>query len=353
MSTKYLVNIISIEKEQERWNDLLFGSKYPSYRSSIPYAYSKERNKRKVTTHIFTKNGEDIAGVHYILKKSKFNIIISAEILLGFVFKYEPNQELLQFIIDHFIKFAKINKASYISITPWMPKSVRGETTRLEQVFNKVLIKYEQIIPGRHTYWIDLSRNEDVLLKSMKRQTRYEVRKGLKSNIETTIYSELEETAINKFWEFYVKIGKHKGFNMYSEARFKNELITLLKSKQANLFELKYNNVVVNYSFASNFGIASYMHGAINFDFKELEGCPSPGPLAQWIMITTSKSNGANFYDMGFCPGPEPYKEHPKYDIWRFKYGFGGDHVQFLPTYGKSLKPIRGRIIKYLKYKKL
>ena len=63
------------------------------------------------------------------------------------------------------------------------------------------------------------------------------------------------------------------------------------------------------------------------------------------------KNNGVGIYDMGFCPGPVPVLNHPAYNIWRFKYGFGGDHVEFLPTYGKVLDQIKGRAFKLIKNK--
>ncbi|MCD4677608.1 MAG: peptidoglycan bridge formation glycyltransferase FemA/FemB family protein, partial [Desulfobacula sp.] len=91
---------------------------------------------------------------------------------------------------------------------------------------------------------------------------------------------------------------------------------------------------------------------AMNPEFKKLEGCPPPGSIAQWAMIKAMKAQGMKIYDMGFCPGHVPLKEHPHYQIWRFKYGFGGDHVEFLPTYGIIMQPIKGKVFHYLKYKK-
>jgi hypothetical protein len=38
--------------------------------------------------------------------------------------------------------------------------------------------------------------------------------------------------------------------------------------------------------------------------------------------------------------------------MWRFKHGFGGEPIEFMPTYGMTLSPIRGKLFQYLKYKK-
>ncbi len=339
-------------KNKQRWNKLLKQSLYPSYRQSIEYENSKEINNRSVTSNIFNKNGEDIAGVHYSIKYSRF--LKTADILSGFVFKYEPTKELLEYIINHFIEFAKANHATYIRINPWLPQIIKDKKTDYPLLFNDLLKqkKIEILKEGRHTYWIDLSKDEDEILKLMKKQTRYEVKQALKSEIFVEIFDKPHIKYINEFWEQYKFLGRYKGFNMYNENDFKHELYSLLDAGLAYLYILYYKNRTINFSFASNFGISSYMHGAINYDFKKIEGCPSPGQFAQWKMITTSKKNNAKFYDLGFCPGSVPQKEHPSYKIWRFKYGFGGDHVQFLPIYGMAIQPLRGRMFKFIKYKK-
>jgi lipid II:glycine glycyltransferase (peptidoglycan interpeptide bridge formation enzyme) len=69
-------------------------------------------------------------------------------------------------------------------------------------------------------------------------------------------------------------------------------------------------------------------------------------------MIRALKKMGLKTYDMGFCPGPVPVDDHPAFNIWRFKYRFGGKYVQYMPVYGKKLKPLTGSIFEYLKYRK-
>lgn len=340
-------------KDKARWNELLYSSLYPSYRQSFEYERSKTIHGREVTTFVFSLNNKDIAGVHYSIKKSKYNLLITADILTGFVFKETPTKKLLEDLLNHFTSFAKKNNASFLHFSPWLPDTIRQQKTEFYSIFNSVLSEngWEIANKGKHTYWIDLLKGKDELLKQMKRQTRYDVRQGIKSEIKTEVYSEINDEHIEDFWQHYKLLGERKQFSMYTEQSFKNEVATLVNSGAANLFVAKFNNTTVNYSVASNFGVASYLHGAINPNFKALKGCPSPGPLAQWEMISYVKQKDATIYDMGFCPGPVPDKSHPSYQIWRFKYGFGGYHVQFLPTYGKIINPVRGRIFRYLKYK--
>jgi lipid II:glycine glycyltransferase (peptidoglycan interpeptide bridge formation enzyme) len=292
-----------------------------------------------------------VAGVQYSIAQSKFNLISTADIVQGFVFTHEPSEQLVMQMLDHFLSWAKEQKAGYVRVHPWLPATIAGKETGYDSLFEKAfsLCGFEVIKSGRHTYWLDLSLSEEALLSKMTRKTRYEVKQGLKSDIRFTLYEKPDTGIIEQFWDLYKLLGQNKGFSMYPEQKFKNEIHVLLETGNAMLFVASYNDTIVNFSIASNSGIASYLHGAINPEFKNLEGCPSPGQVAQWTMITEMKRRGAVTYDMGFCPGPVPDSAHPAYNIWRFKYGFGGDHVQFLPTYGKVLHPLKGRIFKFLR----
>ncbi|MFW5803653.1 MAG: lipid II:glycine glycyltransferase FemX [bacterium] len=350
------INVIQIHyKDKKRWNSLLQESLTPSYRQTMEYAESKEINNRATATFIFQRNNEDIAGVHYSTKSLFFSKLKTCDIQSGVIWKESPDEISLSYIVNHFIDWAQKNKAAFISFSPWLPLKIDGETTNFEKIYNKILNEKKFTIAkkGRHTYWLDLKLTEDLLLKKMRRKTRYDVKQGIKSNIVITEVTAPDNTIIHRFWELYSKLGKQKNFNILKEGIFKHNVNFFLKSGLASLFVAKFGERIINISLASKIGIASYMYGAINPDFKKLEGCPPPGHVAQWEMIKTMKRIGLKNYDMGFCPGPIPNPEHPAYQIWRFKYGFGGMHVEFLPTYVKVLKPISGRVIRYLKYKQL
>ena len=345
------INSISIlrlsKNDEEVWNKLLLTSLNGSYRQSFPHEYSKEAIGRIVETFVFKIDEEIIAGGNYSLKVTKGNVLSVADLLSGFVFKKEPDYSVLRFLVEHFMNWAKKKNASYLRINPWFPKSIGNSTTSYQNLFDNVLNEkgLKLIREGRYTYWLDLSLDEDVLLTNMKKQTRYEVKKGIKSELEIKRFDQQTDNITRDFWNLYKNLGNEKGFEILSESRFFPFVNSLLDSKLASLFFIYCNKKIINISLSSNFCQASYIYGAMHPAFKELN-CTSPGPLAQWEMIKFAKQSGAKIYDMGFCPGPEPLKNHPQYNIWRFKYGFGGDHVEFLPIYGKILQPLRGRILK-------
>jgi lipid II:glycine glycyltransferase (peptidoglycan interpeptide bridge formation enzyme) len=348
------IKTIQLKREDEkRWNKLLLNSVNSSYRQSMPFEYSKENKTRIIFTFIFEHNGEDIAGAHYSLKHSHYNIIKIADILSGFVFREKPNKEVLSFLTKHFLDWANDHKASYARINPWLPKIKDNVQTSYTSLFMSEMnnFGFTAIEKGRHTYWLDLTSSEDQLMKNMKRQTRYDIRQGAKSDIKIEYYEKPSDELFEIFWKLYSFLGNQKSFATLSKERFRKEVVSMMNSGLAMLFLSRFDGIVINASLASNFGEASYMYGAINQEFKKLKNCPSPGHISQWTMISTMKLRKLKIYDLGFAPGNIPVKDDPRYSIWRYKYGFGGQHVEFLPVYGKIIKPLHGRVFQIVKYK--
>jgi len=309
---------------------------------------------QEISSFLFRYRGLNVAGAHYSLKSSFAGIVSTSDIQSGIMFTSEPDKDLIDHILHHFTGWSLQKKTSFLRISPWIPDFIGDEKKDFQNLIQKTLLKrgFRVIVPGRSTYWIDLTQTEDDLLGAMKPKTRYDIKNGIRNGLESQRIDCPDDNLVSDFWNLYSCLGAKKKFNIMPEKKFRDTVFTLLNAGLASLFITKFKGRTVNISMASRTGIASYMFGAADSEFKKIEGCPSPGNFAQWEMIRTMKSLGLKVYDMGFCPGAVPYMEHPAYHIWRFKYGFGGKHVQFMPTYGKVMKPVTGRLFQYLKYKK-
>ncbi len=343
------------DKEEDRWNRLLAEDINSSYRQNMSYQYSKTYNNRNISTFIFIKDDLDFAGAHYSIKKlEKFGIIV-ADAQSGFLFKNYPDKKTYDTITNHFINWAKNKNAAYIRLFPWLPNTINKNTTPISN-WLKPLIKnkgFKAIVPGRFTYWINLEKSEEEILQNMKRKTRYRINRAKKSVLQIIRYDKPSNELFEIFWDLYQYLGSKKGFDILMKKSMEKEFFSLMNSNHASLFVAKCQKVVVNVSFLSTKGIATNMYGAMNPKFKSISDCSSPGQLVQWEMIKYLKSINNKTYDMGFCPGPVPIENSPYYNIWNFKFGFGGDTIQYLPIYGKKLKPLKGLLFQLLKYKKL
>ncbi len=334
---------ISLIDDSQRWNKLLSNSHYPNYMQSIKYEYIKKYLGRDIYTFVFTKQGVDIAGFHCSIKRSYLNIISTSDIISGIVLTQDFNIELLTIIIEHFIEFSRTKKVSYIRISPWLPIiNYSAKAEYLEIIREYLSIKgFREIANGRHTYWINLNLSEEQLFKNLNSQTKRNIKQAIKAGIEVEITEKYNIEKLEIFYKYYSGLGKRKEFSTLSKERFFLETEALF-DKGAALFFLLYQGTIINVAIATTTEISSYYHGALNPDYKKLNGCPSPGHYMQWVMINYLKAKGLKVYDMAFCPGPIPIEEHPSFDMWRFKHGFGGDHIQYMSIYGKKINRLTG-----------
>lgn len=319
----------------------------------MPWEYACVAEKRDVCTFIFEKDGKDIAGANYSIKHAPGNIITIADVLSGFVFREEPSVEVLSFLLEHFFNWAHEKKVAYARITPWLPKSQAGEITTyaswVPDVFKTAGMN--PIAPGRHTYWIDLTMSEDQILSTMKKQTRYNIRKASRQGVEIKKYTKPCKKLFEEFWHLYKRDHQETRSYLKTKKRVELDVIPMLESGLGSLYFAEFYGKMLSVTFVSNFGQSASIHTGISPEVSN-KNCPSPGHLLRWEIIRDLKRLGNKIHDMGFCPGPIPIKEHPMYGIWHFKHSFGGDHVEFLPTYGKVLRQLSGRIFKYLMYRK-
>ncbi|MFZ5942008.1 MAG: lipid II:glycine glycyltransferase FemX [Bacteroidota bacterium] len=350
MGKKYEFCSVSPDREgKERWQNLLSQARYMNYLAAMPYEYTRSLNGRRTVTYIVTHESRDVAGFHLSLKDFLSGLFRTADILSGLVLADEPDEELLDGIARFITGKSREFHATFLRINTWLPGTYSGSETSVAGTVTKAMVNngLKKIRSGRWTYWIDLSTEEEKLLGAMKAQTRRKIRQAAGAEILVETTDEYDDEKVSEFYELYWKLGNRKQFGLLSEQRFREEVKALFESG-ATLFFLKYKGITINVALATRYNYSSYYHGALNPVYKELEGCPSPGHFMQWTMIRYMKEKGLSRYDMAYCPGPVPVEGHPSFDMWRFKYGFGGDAVEFLPVYGKSLQPLRGRIFQFL-----
>lgn len=87
--------------------------------------------------------------------------------------------------------------------------------------------------------------------------------------------------------------------------------------------------ITVNYS-----GTVTYVYGASSNENRNLY----PNYLMQWTMISWAIDTGCRLYDFGGIPGWQD-ENNPKYGIYKFKKGFGGEAINYAGEFIKEYKP--------------
>lgn len=176
---------------------------------------------------------------------------------------------------------------------------------------------------GEYVWILDITKSEEELLMSMRKTTRYLVRKA--KNLGVIIK---KTNDINIFLELYKKTSKRQGF--VGHKGIKEEFEIFARENKAHLYLAEYENQIIAGALILYIGNqAIYHHGASLA--KEI---PASYYL-QWEAIRNAKKAGLNIYNFWGIAKEGNYR-HPWKGLTLFKTGFGGIsreyiHAQDLP----------------------
>jgi FemAB-related protein (PEP-CTERM system-associated) len=151
---------------------------------------------------------------------------------------------------------------------------------------------YPTSLPGRDlyvTFTQDLSPGPEKLLQGMPRDTRYVIRKSLKSGLEWT-----EDLNLQEFYELYAQSVHRLGTPVFSR-----NLFTLLRAifpRQCRLFGVRKGKQAVAGVLCLYFRdqVLPYYAGALAEFYKD-----SPNNFMYWSLIAQSCNEGIRHFDFG------------------------------------------------------
>jgi hypothetical protein len=176
------------------------------------------------------------------------------------------------------------------------------------------------ILPS-NTVFIDLRKSEEVLLKSMKSKTRYNIRLAYRKGVE------VQETGVEEldvWYDLYKQTALRNGLFLHDLSYFRAVLKARANESRSpadvRLLVARINDRPLAAMFLVMTGRrATYLYGASAGEGRQFMGSYA----LQWAAITTARRNKCLEYDMfGVAPRPDP--EHPMHGLYRFKTGFGG-----------------------------
>lgn len=174
------------------------------------------------------------------------------------------------------------------------------------------------------TSQLDLTQDEETLLKNMRKQTRYEIRQSEKKEIivkETT-----DENALKAFYDLQIETAKRQAFVPFSYNYLHEQFKVFAQDKQVVLYSAYQGSQLLAQAFVIFYGKeAAYHYGASTDAGRKL-----PGAYAiQWTAIKEAKKRGMERYNFWGVTHPDE-KSHRFYGVSIFKRGFGGDDVEYL-----------------------
>lgn len=242
------------------------------------------------------------AGNHWIMSIPRGPVFIAGG----------PNKQSFLVFMKQIKKFAEEQQAFLVRFDPPWPAS---SLSILNSSFFKKSLKELQPV---HTLILDTSKSEEELLAGMKSKWRYNIRLAEKRGV-TIRWGESEKDA-EIFSDLMKKTTGRQDFISYNAEYFKTLIRTLAPASQGAFLFAEYKGEVIAGLLVGFFGgMASYLHGASDYDRRALM---APHYL-QWEAIKEAKQRSVNYDFWGVATDPPSNKQEEHWKgVTRFKSGF-------------------------------
>lgn len=213
------------------------------------------------------------------------------------------------------------NNVIFIKFEPNSTKATLGTAK-----FNKLIDNFKKwgFVKGKPlftptTFWIDLLRPEEDILKSFSSKTRYNIRLAQKHGVKVQIDN--SDIAFEKYLELTTETNKRQGFYSHTP-KYHKLMWKHLKNKIAHLLTATYKGEIVStwILFAYD-GFLYYPYGASTDKYKEIMA----NNLMMWEAIKFGKKLGCETFDLW---GREEGKGFTK-----FKEGYNPKVVEFIGSW--------------------
>lgn len=235
------------------------------------------------------------------------------------------DRALVEAVFAKIKTIAEAQNCVFVRLRPQLP------APELSKLDGLGLQKAPMHLHAEHTVILDLTKSAETLLKEMRRQTRYEVRRAEKLGL-TVDWSDTE-AAFQEFHEVQAQTAQRQHFippdlkTLLAERTAFGANARLYQARTAEGEPVAYGLIMIDGNEAEYFEAAS----------TELNH-KLPGAYAlQWQVIQDLQRLGLKRYNLwGIAPANQP--EHRYARVTTFKKGFGGEVVEFVPAQDLVIK---------------
>ena len=255
------------------------------------------------------------------------------EIPCGPILDY-TNRNELELAMAEIYRYAKQNNCVFVRFRPNLEETPENRT--LIESLPSLSASY--FLHAENTIFVDLTQSEEDLLKNMRRQTRYEVRRSEKLNFKVKKSNTPE--ILREFHQIQAETAKRQGFipprrkdlNAYAKA-FGSDLQIYRATLDGK--PVAYGLVLTDALEGDYFEAAST---ELNYKF--------PGAYAlQWYVMKDLKKQGKFRYNLwGIAPAGQ--KNHKFAGVTTFKTGFGGEKFDYLHAHDLPVKKLHYGLIR-------
>lgn len=228
-----------------------------------------------------------------------------------------PSKKVLHFLEQ----FGKDNNLIFIKIEPYIQKNTKYE------IQNTNLIKSPHPLFPNWTQMLDISKDEETLLKETKSKTRYNIRLAEKKGV--MVKEESTDEGFDKFIKLYFETTDRQKY--YGHTKHYHKIIwDHLKNGMAHILIAYYEGKPLSaYELFYFKNTLYYPYGGSSEENREVMA----SNLIMWEAIKLGKKLGATTFDMWGSLAPDYDRSSPWSGFTRFKEGYGTHFAEFVGSY--------------------
>ncbi len=240
------------------------------------------------------------------------------------------NHDHFQAIVAYIRALAKRERVSFVRISPLALDAPAERALFKAHCFRNAPIHMH----SERGWMLDLTPSEEELLKNMRKDARYAIKKAQKDGVSVTLSHDIGD--IDRFWNIYQETVARQEFTAFSKKYIAAEFEAFQNVNNAIFVFASYKGEVIAGAmiiFTKN--SAFYHHGASTRRHPAISGAH----VVQWSAIREAKRRGCNFYNFWGIAGDNKPRSHPWAGLSHFKKGFGGFCEDYLHAQDLVLSP--------------
>ncbi len=272
--------------------------------------------------------GEDLLGVAQVLyihaKRGSFYLIPHGPL----VRKVDDYKECVGSLLEGLKGLDEYKKCSFVRVCPLLLDNQENQ-----DIYSGLGFRNAPIHQHPELSWmIDINREDEEILKDMRKTTRHAIRKGEKDGVIVELSDKQED--VERFWDLYKETFVRQKFTPFSKKYLEEEFEVFNERKKVLLgFSIFEGKIVSGALIVFDDGGAYYHHGA-----SLHTGNVPTSQILQWRLIQEAKARGCKYYNFwGIAPENKP--KHPWAGLSVFKKGFGGFEEAYVHAQDFVLTP--------------
>lgn len=311
--------------KKDVWEKYLLSQKPGTFLQSWNWGETNKLIGYKIKRLGFYKNGK-FSGcallIHQPAKRGPHFLIPG-----GPVMDYS-DRKFVRYVFGEIKKAATKESVWFVRIRPDVEESGNIRSQLKEIGFNPAPMH----VHGENTLILDLSSEDEDLLKGMRKNTRYLIRKSLNENYKVSVTTDKER--INDLYLLQKETAKRHNFVGFKKKLLSAELDVFAKDNQALLFECKKEGKLLVSALVIFYSDKAFYH----FSASSQESLRTNASYyTQWQIIKNAKELGMAYYDFwGIAARDDP--KHRFWGVTVFKRGFGGKRIDWLHAHDLPVK---------------